>query len=482
MRAASFALPVAAIVVGACSSAPEPSDEPVGRASSAIINGQVDTTHEAVVVVVSGDGTHIDGLCTGTIVKVDTARNIGWVATAAHCVESAPLYVLQCADFGTGPCLSYETVDFRFEPSYNGQVGAANDIAMIRVAGVDGSTPTIPLVTAPDGLTTGSAVVSVGYGRTSGVVSSNPNDQNTKRHSVSKTISQIQGNGALLVYNQSTSGICQGDSGGPVISSAGGGERVVGIHSFVSGSQAQIRACSGTGVSVRVTAGASFWNGELGKALPAEDCALCQKVANSGNGQCATVLRNCIADKANCGGFLECLNKGTSRANCLKQFPKAEGPLNAVANCTCTQACADKCAGNLDCAQVPKCGYKLPAGDCSTCLESSCCDETLDCSADGTCYVCLKTKDAAEECAGNASRKKMATCAATKCATECAGSGIETGAEPEPEGEGTPEGGGGGTTVTTTESCAAAPGARGGFGAFVLAGLALAAGARRRRR
>ena len=116
------------------------------------------------------------------------------------------------------------------------------------------------------------------------------------------------------------------------------------------------------------------------------------------------------------------------------------------------------------CINTPKCGYKLPAGACTTCTEGACCDESLACASDGTCYVCLKTKDAAAECATNVARKAMATCVASKCKTECAGSGLDTGADPavDPAADPTDAGpaGSGATTTTTTSGCSITPASR----------------------
>jgi uncharacterized protein GlcG (DUF336 family) len=464
-----FAFSGAAVVISACSSSETPERrneattervERVGRQSSAVINGMLDTTHPAVVAILlkSGDS---EGLCSGTIVKVDATRHIGWVATAAHCVDTPPIFVLQGADFSDAAnTLRYDVIDYKADSRWSGSIPSDYDLAVIRIAGVDASTPTIPLVTSPDGLTVGKAVVSVGFGRTSLTAPTMPEDQNTQRWRVAKQLSEV---GSRIAFTQSASGICQGDSGGPVIVTTASGERVAGIHSYVEGD------CDGTGVSCRVTTGASFFATELTKALPADSCDLCEKIASSGNGLCITASKNCQADPQ-CGGYYQCLVDGGTKAQCLTKFPKAEGPFNAAANCTCTQACTTQCKGTFECVNAPKCGYKLPAGACTTCTESGCCDEALACASDGTCYLCLKTSDAAAECKTNAARKAMATCVANKCKTECAGSGLDTGAEPvseepvvDPEA---PVGGGGGTTTTTTtEGCSiGAVGVSGGGG------------------
>ena len=365
MRASFLlAVPVIALVLGACSAAAPPSDpggsaepERTAQTSSAIINGQADTTHQAVVAIVLQSGSQ-GGLCSGTIVKTDPVSHIGWVALAAHCVDLPPVYVLQGDDFSQSNVLRYDVIDYKADSRYGGQVGSPYDFAVLRIAGVDASTPTIPLASASDGLAVGTSVVSVGYGRTS-LISSGAASENTVRRRVSKQLGQV---GQMIAYGMSSNGICQGDSGGPVLVGSPGSEKVVGIHSYVQGD------CNGTGVSGRVSFGLSFLSDELAKAVPTEDCDLCGKIANSGNGTCAAATRSCLADKQ-CGGYYECLSSGATKASCLAKFPKAEGPFNAAANCQCTQACTTQCKGTFECIQTPKCGYKLPAGACSTCTE-----------------------------------------------------------------------------------------------------------------
>lgn len=482
-----LAAPVAglvAVLLAACSATGSPSDtnanasangEHLGQTSSAVINGQVDTTHQAVVAVVLQSGSQ-GGLCSGTIVKTDPVSHIGWVALAAHCVDLPPVYVLQGDDFSqSAGILRYDVIDYQADSRYGGQVGSPYDFAMLRIAGVDATTPTIPLAGASDGLSVGTNVLSVGYGRTT-LIASGAGTENTVRRHVAKSLGQV---GQMIAYDMSSSGICQGDSGGPVLVGSPGAEKVVGIHSYVQGD------CNGTGVSGRVSFGLSFYQGELAKAVPTQGCDLCGKIANSGNGICAAATRNCLADKQ-CGGYYECLSAGGTKASCLVKFPKAEGPFNAAANCQCTQACATECKGTLECLRTPKCGYKLPAGACSTCTEGACCDEALACASDGTCYVCLKTNDAAAECATNTARKAMATCVASKCKTECAGSGLDTGAAPPADDAGTDPAAaaapGGQTTTTTTSGCAVTPGSGPSPGSFAIAAVALGALVARRRR
>jgi hypothetical protein len=458
-------------------------DAKIGHAASAIINGQLDTTHQAVVAVILQQGTE-GGLCSGTIVKVDPVSHIGWVLAAAHCVNIPPVFVLQGNDFSQeASTLSYDIVDYKADSRYNGQPGSPYDFAVLRIAGVDATTPTIPLVSASDGLAVGTNVLSVGYGRTSLIATGTPAMDNTIRRHVAKQLSQV--GQQLISYDMATDGICQGDSGGPVLVTSGGVEKVAGVHSFVQGD------CNGTGVSVRVSFDLSFINGELAKAPPTEDCTLCGKITNSGNGTCAALTRSCLADK-DCNGLYQCI-QNQPRNVCEMMFPNGQGPLNAAANCQCNEGCTTQCKGAAVCAGVPKCGYAYPAGSCATCTESSCCAESLACAADGACYECLATKDKAAECATNATRQKLASCVASKCSAQCGtttGSGADAGATPAGTDPGTdpgaadaPGAGTGGTTTTTSGCSVAAPGSRrgsrdsdsGGSSGFALFGLVAAA-------
>jgi MYXO-CTERM domain-containing protein len=337
----------------------------------------------------------------------------------------------------------------------------------------------IPIPTSSDGVSVGSAVKQVGFGKT---IPNGPSgvDTNTNRRSITAHVNQM--NSVSLAYSlpNDNGGVCQGDSGGPDIFSG----KVVGVHSYGDVN------CQQYAASGRVTGDLAYIQGELAKPSPAKDCSLCEKIAISGKSQCA-LTSTCLADK-DCGGFYNCFqdcaqtgSAAACRDQCLKKFPKAEGPLIASDACACDRACPTECKGNILCAGVPKCGYKFPAGACTTCTESTCCQESLDCGEDGTCYLCLKNKDKDPACATNAKRKALANCVASKCNTQCAGSGVQNGADPSATDDGgAPEDPGadpGGTTTTTTEGgCSASSSAPSSLAPIALALAALVAMRRRR--
>jgi hypothetical protein len=389
--------------------------ETLGQTSSAIINGTLDTLHPAVVALILSEGS-VGGLCSGTIVKTDPTHHIGWVVTAAHCVKLPPSVAIQASNIQSTTALHYDVIDFAADPRWTGATDSDYDFAVVRIAGIDATTPTLPLTTADDGLSTGSSVQSVGFGRTT-LMSSMSANTNTQRYIVTKTLNTLSA--SHMGFDMADNGICQGDSGGPVIGGSFNDERVVGVHSYVEGD------CNGEGASSRVTLALdSFFLPELEKALPDESCGLCEKTANSGKNDCAAISASCLSDP-NCKGYFECLSEKT-KADCIKEYPLAEVPFYAAANCICSGACKDSCATDTTCANVPKCGYANPRGDCATCIEGSCCAEETACAANGQCYVCLKNGDTDPDCATNEARMNLAMCAANQCTTQCKGASIQS--------------------------------------------------------
>lgn len=456
-----------AVIGWACSTGPSgpPPAEVLGRSESAIINGALDKAHPAVVALLLGKDSSAGGACTGTIVKRDAARGIGWVATAAHCIDSGVALVLQTEDYGTGEFIQYSVIDYEADPRYS-SADLGYDFAIVRIGGVDASTPVIPLTDDPDDLAEGMEVTSVGFGTTG-------SGMNTSRRFVKKPLARVTPE--LLGYDQRASGVCFGDSGGPVIAGSGASARVVGIHSFVSG------GCNREGYSARVTSALEFYGRQLAK-VPEPSCAVCETIATGGTGTCAQLTTSCLNDDE-CRGYYECIGDGKkTAAECFSEFPISEGPFTAAKSCVCMQACADECAGEPSCDAVGKCGYKLDEEDaCAACVESACCDEMRDCTVDGRCTLCLKRKDSFPSCKRNEPRVALAACASDKCASECAGSTLPTIGEPPPS-EDADAGPPAPAELASGCSAARSPSAPGAWRGLAIAGLALAAFVTRRRR
>ena len=476
-------LSMSALVIGvvACSSTKVRED--VGSASQPIMYGSVDTTHDAVVFLYSQKGAS-GYSCTGTFVKVDTTAKVGWILTAAHCVTNPPKVAVQGQDIEATSALQYNVIDSVAHPSYSSSdTSSPYDVAIVRVWGANASTPTLPLLSA-DGAAVGSSVTSVGYGRTETSTDTNPN---TTRRYVNKTLSAVSS--THIGYSLSSSGICQGDSGGPVLKS----EKVIGVHSFVSG------GCTteggGVGYSVRVQNMYSWISSQLALAAPvASGCESCKSISTSGTNTCAQYYSKCTGDAA-CKAVYECAAKCTTSAcwdTCASANPSGEAVFYASVYCTCNRDCVSECKS--ECSGTPKCGKKFTDNiSCGVCQESQCCSEALACADDQACYSCWKSGDKDASCASNAKRKAMLSCKVAKCASDCnlsSGDGGTTNPDPDggtvtPDGStGNPQGNsaGGdapaegtdeqpGEQTVTTSSCSTTPASNSNANVFGVFGM-----------
>lgn len=230
----------AAMAIAACAQRADEGDE---GAASAIVKGSIDTERDAVVFLSMVGVDNRRSQCTGTIVRADVETQIGYVLTAGHCVDDARRVAVYEADDLSGPRVhQYRVLDFYAHPDYTGQAGSSFDIGLVRIRGVDESTPVLPMA-LPDELAPGTRIVSVGYGRTTPMGAVEPT-QNLVRRFVGGTIRRLPQALIEAVYDDGGS-ICSGDSGGPVLALREGREYVVGVHSFVRGN------CIGLGYSVR---------------------------------------------------------------------------------------------------------------------------------------------------------------------------------------------------------------------------------------
>jgi MYXO-CTERM domain-containing protein len=398
------------IAIAACSSTEDPG---VGTTRSAIIGGELDMTHRAVVAVHGHMGSETI-LCSGTLVKVDPQSHVGYVLTAAHCLRGPADSVLMADDFSASSAINYDAIDSRAHPSYQRDSDWAYDFGIVRVAGVDASTPTIPILAAADDtLAAGSAVTSVGYGRVT--ARGGADVPNSQRRRIARTLSATDA--TSLTYSLNGGGLCDGDSGGPVLATVGDKEYVAGIHSVATDD------CKGDGISTRVTsAEGTVWLAEaLSQPAPIETCDLCKKRVRSGTGVCAERRRACTAN-AECNDLRACILACTSpfcHVECENQHPLQMAEINALADCACRDGCSGVCRDDSTCRALPRCGYTLGASACSTCTENACCDAIFRCARDGTCYDCLKNNDRPAACETNPQRLALQQCRASQCSVPC---------------------------------------------------------------
>lgn len=326
-------LAVAAASLLACSDdgfGPNDPDE-VGQATEPIINGYPDTTHDAVVAIVSNYHA-----CSATIVAKN-GTNL-YLLTAAHCVQPNsdydPEYAILGEDYASSSTY-YPIQDCQAHTSYNQQIF---DFAMCRATGAGSSTPVIEAADSPDGLSGNSAVKHVGYGKTS----VNDNDNST-RYYFDGHITDLET--MLLWYNQPDGGPCSGDSGGPQL--AGNPEKVVGVTSF--GDQ----NCAEYGASGRVSqvydnfVMAYINNGPIGPLT----CDQCFQAATTGDGSCMSAVNACF-NNTDCNALVECFNGCATYScqnGCIDAHPSGYNIFLGIYDCVCDGACVTECEGDGTC-------------------------------------------------------------------------------------------------------------------------------------
>jgi len=179
--------------------------------ADAILNGELDTTNQAVGVWLHGSK------CSG--VMIAKVGSTGWVLTAANCVGGS-LGAFYEGNDHNNPDRTYAVVEAIVHPDY--ATDPTKNFALLRVSGVDSSTPTLsPVAPFEDQVTTGTTVTLSGYGLTE-------SGSTSWRHSglvVLTTVSPTEIQSGASVYAGS------GDSGGAAIVSIQGVPRLAGIIS-----------------------------------------------------------------------------------------------------------------------------------------------------------------------------------------------------------------------------------------------------------
>lgn len=321
----SFVAAATIALTSGCSDAPV--DLPsVAESEAPIINGTLDTTHQAVVAVLSNNSA-----CTGTIINVQPPY--AFVLTAAHCVDDPPQVVRQGNDYDSGSAIQYNVQDYEAHPGYNGSV---NDFAMLRITGASASTPLMAVMTAAeDNIANGRQFTHVGYG----VIQGDPNQVGTtQRHKTTGSV--VDTTSLTLTFNAMSSGVCFGDSGGPNIDNTTG--KVAGVNSSVSTGQ-----CNGYSFSGRASAVlSSFIMPFINNAPPPPvDCDGCFEAATTGTGDCTGAVNACFNNSA-CDALVTCFN-GCSTQTCINNCATTHAAgldlYNAIFDCVCDSACTTEC-------------------------------------------------------------------------------------------------------------------------------------------
>jgi hypothetical protein len=258
-------LVISALLPAACAQPTENgSREESGEERSAVVGAgaRADNTHTAVV--------SLDGNCSGTIVRRSADGDKVYVLTAAHCCLSPPKKVLIGPDFlEPSTTLDVDVDSARLHPCYNA-LNHDYDVCVVtaRGAGELNVTP-IPLASAPDDVTVGSAVTVVGYGGTP--------VQNSIRRRAEARVSEVEPLTIVVDQTNAQGGVCYGDSGGPALIVQNGVEVVAGVSSFVPRSD----FCDALGALGRV-AFAGVRNEFLEKVLAGEKSTLESRVIARG--------------------------------------------------------------------------------------------------------------------------------------------------------------------------------------------------------
>ncbi len=500
MRKRSFIGLLALVLCAAACTGDELSwDEVVGSQADEIVNGSLDTVHQAAVAYLHGSK------CSATIIYL--SGSTGYALTAGHCIGGALGTIRQGNNHANGQFdVEYPVVAAVAHPEYSGTPTAGHsklyDFGILRFSGATGSTPVMPALSpGQDNLSQGTQLDLVGYGNTE--VGST-----TLRRHVVKPISYESD--LRLAFNQQTSGMCSGDSGGPVIHN-NGQERVAGVNSYISGPV--VNQCVGnnfTGTAVRVSAVYDTFIMPVinSTAYGPQTCDQCEE-AHIYAGDCTPYLEGCWNNAA-CSDYLDCVN-GCTTQSCVTQckIVHATGyqTYMQIYTCVCDTACSAECAGDPLCEPPPPCGFTSSNAACQTCWEQNCCAEGNACAADSYCVDCITSITPESGCGSDPEAVAFNGCIKANCADPCnlstggggAGAGGEGGGGVGGSGADIPTGGQGGGVSTSGEGGGSSsggtdslvvdqggcgcttPGHRGLGSSLWLLALGLAAAAARRR-
>jgi Trypsin len=302
----------ASFFLTACGGTPADSPEPT---RGAILGGELDADHPAVVglTITHGDGSL--GICSGTIIFVEGRSAL--VLTAAHCVAEldaagavkTPVVVLPASslDVTGGGFIAqdrmlgrtFHAVAVSVADGYDGFIGSPDDVAIVRIVGATAALPRLSALTAAqDHLQAGAPVTLVGFG------DAEMPDSFGFRRVTQKVVAWL--NPQFIGFDQTDGhGLCEGDSGGPVLVSLDGAAAVAGVASFAGGAAGS--PCGGGSTTIRVGAHAAFIARAAQAIPPTLDCASCT-LAELAPGNACGPGTDCTGS---CADHLRCMDACT---------------------------------------------------------------------------------------------------------------------------------------------------------------------------
>jgi hypothetical protein len=243
MRTALATIALCAAVGSGCSTT---RDGPIASLGSPIAYGTADTTHTAVVALLSPvNGTELQE-CSGSVVGVSGGH--GFVLTAAHCCNTYPPTVVVLSsnytvgeqyinpDGSTGatqpPVYPVVAGSVSYDPQYAADSELDHDFCVLQFSGAPSGTATLALPSASDGLQLDDAIEHLGYGATADA------GANAVRRTGTDTVN-LELTSLIMEWGQgggdATPGTCDGDSGGPALLPAAAAQAqqvVVGVTSY----------------------------------------------------------------------------------------------------------------------------------------------------------------------------------------------------------------------------------------------------------
>ncbi len=371
------------------------------RQSSSLIGGQKDLKHPAVGALSLDKKSKF---CTATLVSPKI------VLSAAHCIarvinnlknkKAAYFRVDTAKTSGSGFTSEYFPFDVaKNHPGYGGTGGAISDDIGYAVLKNPLTTVTpIPLSSASmDRTWIAKRMLFLGYG----LIQTTPKRQGTDhKYSLELPIRQVFVD-RFEVYEKSKS-ICSGDSGGPALFSVDGKLRIVGVNSYVQGTQSGGNPnCDGSGWCFRVDAYMLWLMTEINQysyeCVNDFDCGGCYRCNNKAcvlqyETPISTLCQPC-STPADCGGNGNLCVRTPIGNRCMQACGKKDC-------CPKDYTCTDVGSGQFQC--VPKnmicptitCQSATDCGPGEVCTNNQCQPTTVP-SEPTLCKLCSSHKDCA---------------------------------------------------------------------------------------